>query len=291
MFTILTPAYNRAYILSDAYHSLRAQTSYAFEWLIVDDGSTDDTEALVEEWQKEDLPFSLRYIKQPNGGKHRALNTGAQMAAHDFILILDSDDYLAEDAVATVEEWIAQIQDDPTFAGVAGLRGNKSTRLPLGARLDKEYIDANNIERKKYKLIGDKAEVYRTELLRKYPFPEFEGEKFLSECAVWDKLAKEGYKLRWFNKIIYWCEYLQDGLTKGGEELYAKNFQGFTYCTKQHIECYPFAYKYAKIGHYAAIAKRLGKSSKEIKRLLNISAWQLFWGKGIYRVKRLLRRG
>lgn len=96
--TILTPTYNRAYILKNALDSLCRQTDPDFEWIIVDDGSTDNTEQLVRAWLAEPLPFPLHYIKQENGGKHRALNRGVLSAVYDYVLILDSDDYLTDDA-------------------------------------------------------------------------------------------------------------------------------------------------------------------------------------------------
>ncbi|MCS2864766.1 glycosyltransferase family 2 protein [Bacteroides thetaiotaomicron] len=101
MVTVFTPTYNRAYILNDLYQSLCRQTCRKFEWLIVDDGSTDNTEGLVASWLDEGK-MSLRYIKQPNGGKHRAINKGIQEANGDLFFIVDSDDYLAKNAIERI---------------------------------------------------------------------------------------------------------------------------------------------------------------------------------------------
>ena len=86
--TILTPTYNRAYILPNAFESLCKQTDNDFEWIVVDDGSTDDTETVVRTWLTQELPFTLRYFKQENGGKHRAVNNGVQEANYDYIMSL-----------------------------------------------------------------------------------------------------------------------------------------------------------------------------------------------------------
>ena len=94
MITIMTPTYNRAYILGNAYNSLRNQTSFDFEWIIVDDGSTDETEQIVMKWIAEEKNFSIIYEKQKNGGKHRAVNRGVDLAHYDYFFILDSDDAL-----------------------------------------------------------------------------------------------------------------------------------------------------------------------------------------------------
>lgn len=286
MLTILTPAYNRAYTLHKAYESLCRQTCFDFEWVIVDDGSADNTEELVLGWKAETTAFPIVYEKQENGGKHRAVNRGVELAKGEYILILDSDDFLTDDAVETVGKWTREIADLPGFAGVSGLKDGAKNGNMKG-----EYIDATNIQRMKYGLQGDKAEVYKTEMMRKYPFPEFEGEKFLRENSVWDAIALDGYKLRWYNRIIYKCEYLEDGLTKTiSVEKKAKNFQGQTYCARLKMRYLRFPYKDLQIGVFCETAKYLGKTDKEICQLLHICMLRLYSGKLIYKVRNLLRR-
>lgn len=282
MITILTPTYNRAYILENAYKSLASQTCKNFEWLIIDDGSSDNTEELVAPWLTEDHGFTIKYFKQKNGGKHRAVNKGVQCASYDYVFILDSDDYLTNDAVEKIHKWIDSIKDIPGFAGVSGLRGYSNGKV-IGENATGKYVDALNSERNKYSLSGDKAEIYKTEILKKYPFPEFDGENFLRENASWDAIAKDGYKLRWFNEIIYICEYLADGLTKTvDEKVYIKNFQGFTYCSKLQCEVYKFPYRHIRIGYYYKVATIKGKTNKEICEALEISHFSLFIGRIIY---------
>lgn len=109
MLTILTPTYNRGEYLERVYNSLVAQTDQNFEWLLIDDGSTDNTEEVVRKLaKKNEHAFSFRCYFKPNGGKHTALNYGARYAAGDIVLILDSDDYLTSDAVASVYEYWEQ---------------------------------------------------------------------------------------------------------------------------------------------------------------------------------------
>lgn len=112
-----------------------------------------------------------------------------------------------------------------------------------------KFIDAKNTERKKYRLGGDKAEVYKVQILRKYPFPTFHNEKFLSEDAVWNKIAIDGYKIRWYPKVIYLCDYLGNGLTKD-ENKYINSFDGFTYVTKISLEAFHGIYKIRPITKY-----------------------------------------
>ena len=236
MITVLTPSYNRAYILPKLYESLKNQTSKDFEWIIIDDGSSDETENLVNKWIGKKELFRISYIKQENGGKHRALNCGVRIARYDYCFIVDSDDYLTLNAIDCVCSWIKTIDDNNSFAGVSGLRayigGGRIGKYPKDKAYVK-YIDATNLQRQSFNLSGDKSEVYRTKILCKYPFPEFQGENFITEDVVWDAIASDGYKLRWFNEIIYMCEYIDDGLTQMGDKKFIDNFKGYTYTVRQ----------------------------------------------------------
>ncbi len=270
MITVMTPTYNRAYILPAAYEALKNQTCFDFEWIIVDDGSTDNTEVLVSGWLKENNKFNIIYYKQTNGGKHRAVNKGVSLAKYDYFMILDSDDSLTADAVQKIHNWINDIADLDGFAGVAGLKGNGN--IAIGKFPNKKYIDATNLERVKYGLMQDKAEIYKTEVMRSYPFPEFEGENFLRESASWDRIAKDGYKIRWYNEIIYNCDYIADGLTKNtNEQTYAKNFKGYTYCSKLYMETHSVFHKLNKCGLFYKVAKLKQLSIKQAAKLLDVS--------------------
>lgn len=211
MITIFTPTYNRAYIIGKLYESLLTQTSKDFEWLIVDDGSTDDTEALIDSFIAE-RKINIRYVKQPNGGKHRAINHGVRLAKGELFFIVDSDDQLPSDSIAIVSDYYSQVSDDSSFAGVCGLR-YYSTGVKIGGEFIYDVLDCNSIDfRFKYKLTGDMGEVFRTSVLKEYPFPEIENEKFCPEALVWNRIALK-YRLRYFNRNIYLCDYLPDGLT------------------------------------------------------------------------------
>lgn len=209
--TVFTPTYNRAYILPELYRSLCRQSSRNFEWLIVDDGSTDDTENVVAPWLK-DNKIDIRYIKQTNGGKHTAINRGAQEAAGELFMIVDSDDSLTPDAVEWVLKNAANIMADPSFAGLSGIRISPDGKK-IGGGPDFGTIDSNAIDiRLKERVVGDLAEVFKTDVLRRFPFPKFEGERFCPEALVWNRIAFK-YKIRFIHHGIYICEYLPDGLT------------------------------------------------------------------------------
>ncbi len=213
LISFLTPTYNRGCILGQLYKSLRKQKSKDFEWIIIDDGSTDQTETLVMGW-KEEADFPIRYHKQCNGGKHRALNKGIPLAQAPFICIVDSDDYLVDGAMELIYSWITDIEDWDKYAGVSGTRMTPQGDIIGEYPNERTYVDATALMRKQEHLEGDKAEIYRTEILKKYPFLEFEGERFLSECAVWDRIGIDGFLIRWYPQPLYVCEYRDDGLTK-----------------------------------------------------------------------------
>lgn len=291
MITILTPTYNRAYILNKAYNSLRRQTLFDFEWIVIDDGSSDETEKLVKSWINSNNSFDIIYHKQKNGGKHRAVNNGVKLSKYDYIMILDSDDYLTDDAVEKVHCWISTISNSSEIVGVAGFCGYENGTT-LGKSLPRHYIDITSLERKKYKLMSDKVEIYKTEIMKKFPFPEFEGENFLRESASWDRIAQAGYKLRYFNEIIYICEYIEDGLTKNvNNTIYAKNFNGFTYCTNLYLETHAFPHDCLKIGHYYEVSKINNLSNRQIVDNLHISNAKLYFSVFLNFAKKTLLRG
>ena len=208
MITIFTPTYNRAYLLPRLYESLKKQTLKDLEWLIVDDGSTDGTSGLVDVWVNEGL-LNIRYYYQENGGKHRAINNGAQFARGEWFFIVDSDDYLPDNSLEIADKWISTIKDDDSFAGVCGVKKDVNGVLNLDFSFEK--LDVSPLRIGEFTK-GDKAEIFRTAILKEYPFPDIPGEKFCAEGLIWSRIGLR-YKLRYFNEVIYFCEYLDGGLS------------------------------------------------------------------------------
>lgn len=233
--TVFTPAYNRAYIISNLYKSLQKQSFKDFQWVVVDDGSKDNTEELIRSFIKENNFFNIIYKKVENGGKHRAINEGLEIAEGELFFIVDSDDYLTQNSLERIVYWESTIKDKERFAGISGNRGYSENKI-IGTAFKDEYIDATALEREKNNLYGDKAEVFYTDILRKNKFPEIEGEKFITERIVWDELAYQGYKLRWFNEIIYICDYLEDGLTNSVRNLFINNPKGYALDIKTQVK-------------------------------------------------------
>ncbi len=231
--TVFTPTFNRAYIIEKLYDSLKQQTCKDFEWIVIDDGSSDNTAILFDKWCLEDNGFDIIYLKVKNGGKHRAINKGTEMARGKLFFIVDSDDYLLNNAIEQIISWESTIENLEGFAGVSGNRGYSEEQI-IGETFNGDFIDATNLERGKFRIFGDKAEVYYTEILRKYKFPEIEGENFMTENVVWNAIANDGYKIRWFNQITYICHYLTDGLTYHSGEIAVKNPKGYALANKRN---------------------------------------------------------
>ncbi len=218
--TVFTPTYNRAHLLGRLYQSLCEQTCDDFEWLIVDDGSVDDTSSVCQRLI-DDGKITIRYYRKENGGKHTAINEGVRLAKGELFFIVDSDDYLTNDAVEAIcTEW--GIVKDKNLCGMAFLRGayvngclesKKESVFPenhfIGNFIDVKYNKGSS---------ADNAEVWVTECLKDYPFNIYPNERFMSEGMVWIRLAKDKQML-FVNRIIYVCEYLEGGLTKQGKKL------------------------------------------------------------------------
>ena len=243
--TVLTTTYNRAHTLIRLYESLISQSDYSFKWLIVDDGSVDNTRELVDSFNN--TFFSIRYVNKENGGKHTAINMGMKLIDTEYTIIVDSDDRLCKNAIRLVNKWIKEIEGLDNFAGVAGTRISDAGTI-IGEFKSKEYyVDCYNSCRRRKGLLGDKAEIYKTALLKENPFPVFENEKFVPENVVWNKFSLMNLKLRWYNEGIIICEYLEGGLTAQTHKslFFKENFNGYKEECKINIKALPFPYNYS----------------------------------------------
>ena len=208
-FTVFTPTYNRADTLGRVRDSLEAQTFRDFEWLIVDDGSTDGTGQLVERWRRT-TRFPIRYLYQSNAGKHVAFNRAVREAKGALFLTLDSDDACVPEALERLLYWWEQIPQDERagFSAVTALCQDQTGRL-VGTRFPESPFDGTSIElRWRHRVRGEKWGFQLTEVLRSHPFPEPAGARYVSESYVWRAIDASGYKTRFVNEVlrIYWID-------------------------------------------------------------------------------------
>ncbi len=231
LLTIFTPTYNRAYTLCRLYASLLRQTDKDFEWLIVDDGSTDNTRELVEAWKNENI-IPVRYVYQENAGKPSAHNRGAREALGELFICLDSDDYLTDDAVEIIRDGWAKRDNGCIGLLAYRLREDGSSITALRGDVTKSTLkDAYD----RYGLTGDTALIFKADVLRRHEFVFFEGEKFIPEGYLYDKLDAEGL-LAFVKRGIYVCEYLPDGYTANMKRLLYKNPQGYFAYINQRLK-------------------------------------------------------
>lgn len=225
--SIITPSYNRGNMLKNCFESLRFQSNYDFEWIVVDDGSMDDTRSVMEYISNEHIPFEIRYIWKENGGKHTALNAAHPYIHGKYVLILDSDDTLTSDAVETVLNGWSKYDANADIGILIFLR--QTPKGTIMAKGEVEYAALDVLNHKRICIVGnDCCEVIRTELFKKYPFPVFDGERFLAETALWYRAGLDA-KCVYINRPIYICEYLEGGLTKSGKKMRIRNCHGGMY--------------------------------------------------------------
>ncbi len=228
--TIFTPAYNRAHTLPKTYQSLRAQNCKDFIWLIVDDGSSDNTADLVKEWQQEDNGFEIRYIYKENGGMHTAHNTAYENIDTELNVCIDSDDCLAEDAVEKIlRKWKAV--RDQGYAGLIGLDADLNGNL-IGKGFPDGMEHTTLVDYYAAGGCGDKKLVYRTDVINKYPpYPVFEGEKYVALGYKY-RLIDQEYELAVLNEVLCNVEYQEDGHSHAMWKEYVRSPRGFAFWRK-----------------------------------------------------------
>ena len=220
MLSIVTATYNRDFLLSRLYDSLIRQNCPDFEWIVVDDGSTDDTAILLNTWISQ-KKINIKFFQKVNGGKHTALNLAFKKSSGDFILIVDSDDLLAFNAVEIIKSKIIEIKKYKFYKRLSGIcfpKADLNGMLIGSTHINSPFICNYLNYRYKYKINGDKTEVFKREVLLEFPFPKFKNEKFCPEALIWNRIAKK-YDMVFYNDIIYLCEYQVDGLTSKTYEI------------------------------------------------------------------------
>lgn len=222
--TVFTPTYNRANNLKNLYKSLLIQSYKEFEWLIVDDGSNDNTKDVIDSLIKKDR-IKIRYYTQRNQGKHIAINKGVELARGEYFFIVDSDDKLPVDSLDFIKQKMDTVKGDKKVCGISGMRYYYNN-TPIGSELKTDNLKCNFLDlRHKYKIKGDRAEVYKLSVLKNYLFPKFDNENFVAEGIIWNRIA-ENYVMYHFNKCIYMCEYLVGGLSSKSFQLRKNNPKG-----------------------------------------------------------------
>lgn len=226
MITVLTATFNRCDMLERLYQSLVDSSVYCLEWVVVDDGSDDNTARFIAQLQ-EDSPFSIRYIWQTNSGKHVAINSGVQAAEGEWVFIVDSDDAVTADAISTIDCAIAKdVRWD--HVGICFRKelfsgewvGREQAQCPDNPVVMSPTEAGHFFQ-------GDLAYVFRRNVLKVLPFPEIEGETFVPELYIWNQVSDRGEILFYPNVSIYRCDYLEDGYSRNFKRNLRRNPRGF----------------------------------------------------------------
>lgn len=252
ILTVFTPAYNRAHTLPRTYESMLAQDCKDFIWLVVDDGSTDETAELVRSWQDRENGFVIRYIHKENGGMHTAHNTAYENIDTELNVCIDSDDALAEGAVRKILEKWEQIKDRG-YAGIIGLDADMATGEVLGKGFPDHLTETTVIGYYAAGGSGDKKLIYRTEIINKYPpYPVFEGEKYVSLSYKY-RMIDQDLKMAVLDEILCNVEYQPDGSSNTMWKQYLRNPKGFAFWRKVCMR-YPYSRKrmIKDCAHYVA---------------------------------------
>ena len=223
-FTVFTPTFNRKELLEKLYKSLQKQTFKDFEWLIVDDGSTDGTKEKVEEFLSE-KKLEIKYYFKENGGKQRAYNFATEKANGELFICLDSDDEYVENGLEIILKYWKKYEKNSDIAGMGYLSTYPNREIIGSSFPEKEMISTQFEIYNKYGVKGDKGLMFRTEIIKKYKFPVFEDEKFITEAVVYNRIC-EKYKMVYVNEKIEIKEYQEDGLTAKYNNLLLKNPKG-----------------------------------------------------------------
>lgn len=216
VFTVFTPTYNRAHTLPRVYECLLRQTFRDFEWLIVDDGSTDGTAELVQAWQSQ-APFPVRYVRQAHGHKKAAFNRGVREARGELFVALDSDDAMPDDALQILHRVWQGIPagERERYSAVTGLCARPDGSI-VGDRYPRDVFDASPVEMAyRWRVGGEKFGFQRTDVLRRFPFPE-EIPGFVPESLVWSAISRAGYLTRFVNEVVRIYHDSDDSLSRQG---------------------------------------------------------------------------
>lgn len=260
--TVFTPAYNRAHTLPRTYESMKQQKNTDFIWLIVDDGSSDETAELVKQWQAEENGFEIRYIYKENGGMHTAHNTAYELIDTELNTCIDSDDALAPDAVQMIFDAWQQVKEKD-YAGLLALDAEFNGKI-IGKGFPEGLTETTLYGYYRNGGFGDKKLILRTDVVRKYPpYPTFAGERFVPLGSLYHMIDQD-YKLSVLDAVVCLVEYMPDGSTHNMLRQYYRNPNGFRYGRLVELRSPLTMKRKIKVyTHYAAESILAGKAVRK----------------------------
>ena len=277
--TVFTPAYNRAHTIGRTYESLKSQSCKDFKWLIIDDGSSDNTRELVEAWKKQDNGFEIEYIYKENGGMHTAHNVAYEHIDTELNVCIDSDDCMANDAISKIINAWDSVRDK-NYAGLIGLDADMEGNI-IGNAFPKDMYETTLSNYYATGGSGDKKLVYKTEIIKKYPpYPVFEGEKYVPLSYKY-LLCDQEYEMFVINDVLCNVEYQIDGSSATMWKQYLNNPNGFIVIRKL-VMIYPNSLKKVLTAtiHYISssiLAKKTQYVNESPRKILTVCLIPFGW--------------
>lgn len=254
LLTIFTPSYNRADTLPRLYESLRRQGNKDFCWLIIDDGSSDGTGALVKGWQEAERDFSITYVYKENGGLHTGYNAAIERLETPLAMCIDSDDYIPDGTVETIADFWAK-EGSHRVAGIIGLDADPEGNIIGDCLPEQKTINSIDLLVGKYPIKnGDRKIVMRSDLYKKVaPMGSFPGEKNFNPHYMHLQIAKE-YDLLVLNKVLCTVEYQSDGMTNGIFRQYVNSPRSFAETRRLYLSFpdTPLSFRFRQCVHYVS---------------------------------------
>lgn len=277
IFTIFTPTYNREKLLPQLYESLLKQTIQNFEWVIIDDGSTDKTEDTVRKFISEEK-INIKYIKKMNEGKQKTYNMAIDLAQGEYFICIDSDDYYVENGLEIIKYYIEKNQENKRIGAYSYLSIYPNEKL-IGTPFPKDEMISNSFDiYYNNNVKGDKGIVFETKILKKFRFPCIEGEKFITEALLYNRISKE-YDWVFFNEKIEVKEYQNTGLSKNLDKIIFENPKGYNLYYKElqeHINSFKSFLK-VNYSYYLYMIKIKKIKIKELKYKSAIFLYPIFF--------------
>lgn len=256
--TIFTPTFKRRQTLTRVYESLLTQTSKDFLWMIIDDGSYDGTEELVNTWIK-DNKLNIKFYSQENSGKTKSVNRSIRKTKTPLWLCLDSDDWLDTKAVEYIIEEYKKIKNDTSVCGMIGLRFENQDTPMQKKNIPTELLVSTQANiRYKLGIPPEYVQVYKTDIIKEHLYPEIEGENFFPLSYMADQLDQKYSMLVLHNPVMY-IEYQEDGITKNNKKHVINNPIGQTIFRHQQFEVAPTLKQKIKAGVAYNSSKILSK--------------------------------
>jgi glycosyltransferase involved in cell wall biosynthesis len=281
LYSILTATYNRAHTLPKVYASLQQQSLQNFEWVVVDDGSTDHTTKLMQQWIQE-APFPIRYFKQINKGRHVAANKTVEEARGEFCLILDSDDQLVPTALERFTfHWEAIAHEQRhQYVGITALIETQAGVL-MGSKFPQDVFDSDTTEMGYILRLGDDRKgMVRTDVLKRFLYPVFEDEKFMTDSVIWHRIAKY-YQTRFINEILCVTDYLPDGQTQNAARNLSKSPKGSSLYYQELLDDphkFPLKIRAGLHAYYVRYALHAGYSWLQILKTMGAQPFYMMVG-------------